>query len=81
MVHDLKESFFLSLQELLFLLLLFFDLLYRHVPLALKLSHEVLVDFFHLLSCGVELEGNDPSGPLGPCPVDEVDDALPHNLT
>ena len=73
-VHDIYnfEQAFLGLLEELLLLLLF-ELLLCHVSLPFVFLLEVLINLLHLLCGAVELECNDPGGPLSGDPVYELE--------
>ena len=58
-IDKLEEAFLRALKEFSFFFI--FNLRLSHISLALVLFFEMLIDFFHLLGCAVELECNDPS--------------------
>ena len=80
-VNEAENKLRLFLKELfLFFLHIFrlFCLIYviTFFVLLIWLGREMLVDFFHLFSCRVKLECNDPCTPLGSYPVDQLDKAI-----
>ena len=77
-VNQSKKALFLAFKELLFFLLL--DLLLSHVTSTLVLRIKVLIYKLHLLRRRVELEGDDPGGPLCRSPINELDCTFDNNI-